>query len=257
MLHFSKCTLLGGLFEGPAHTEPSILSTYIRSITLFHLYSYDIISRLRKAALRVLFSSNSWQLCIKQQYVIEFWLECFRLTLKRFSLVPYCMGKEYPRVDGEAFCNVFWWSGEEGGDEGWRMAFRDATPETWCTQSHCLIRLSIQLTLLYRQGQGSNQFNMVAGGGTATQWVQPTYNYIQHWSRHMGYSTVVDFPTLQCYCSVLCYTSEILSHNPSHCPCETFGECITSSAQFGVKPWHAKSKICANKGSAQWKKKCI
>lgn len=105
----------------------------------------------------VLVLSNSWQLCIKQQYIIEFWLICFRLTLESFSLVPYCMGKEYPRVDVKAFCNVL---REAGGDEGWRMAFRDATPETWCTQSHCLIRLSIQLTLLYHQGQGSNQFNM-------------------------------------------------------------------------------------------------
>lgn len=62
--------------------------------------------------------------------------------------------KNIPGRMSKLFAVFFWWSSEAGGDEGWKMAFRDATPETWCTQSHCLIRLSIQLALLYRQGQG-------------------------------------------------------------------------------------------------------
>lgn len=35
-------------------------------------------------------------------------------SLKSFSLVPYCMGKEYPWVYLKAFCNVF---GEAMGQE--------------------------------------------------------------------------------------------------------------------------------------------
>ena len=138
-------------------------------------------------------------------------------------------GKWISQGGCQSFLQCFWWSAEAGGDEGWGMAFRDATPETWCTQSHCLIRLSIQLTLLYHRGQGSNQFNMVAGGGTATQqWVQPTYEHMQHWSRHMGHNTVRDFifPTLQCYCFVM-YCHIIFLIVP-----KTFGECVTSSAHF-------------------------
>lgn len=129
-----------------------------------------------KAALLVFVFSNSWQLWIKQQFIIEFWLICYRLTLKSFPLVPYCVRKAYPRVDIKAFLLFFRWSSGAGGDEGWRMAFRDATPETGCTQSHCLISLSIQLTLLYHRGQGSNQFNMVAGGGRLHSGCSPHTN---------------------------------------------------------------------------------
>lgn len=127
-------------------------------------------------------------------------------------------GKRISQGRCQSFLQCFWWSVEAGADEGWRKAFRDATPETWCTQSHCLIRLSIQLTLLYHQGQGSNQFNMVAGGGQLRSGRSPhtntpnigldTWDTVQWW---------VFFPTLQCYRSVLCYSTDALSHNPSHC----------------------------------------
>lgn len=144
-LHRSKCTLLGGFIRrGPAHTEPSILSTYIRSITLFHLYSHDIIRRLRKAAPWVLCLSNSWQLWIKQQYIIEFWL---RRSLKSFSLVPSLAGEtNIPRWKSKLFA-VFW--GEAGGDEAWSVAFLEMQPQR--QDAHRAIvscRLSIQLTLL-------------------------------------------------------------------------------------------------------------
>lgn len=134
---------------------------------------------------------------------------------------------------------------EAGGDEGWSMAFRDATPETGCTQSHCLIRLSIQLTLLYRQGQGSNQFNMVAGGGQLRSGCsEPTYKYIQHWSRHIGYSTAVDLFSHAAMLPLCAVLLQSCSHIILLTVSETFGECVTSSARLVwlicVKPWHAK-----------------
>lgn len=71
----------------------------------------------------MLFLWNSWQFCIKQQYIIEFWLMCCRPTLRSFSFVPYCMGNESPRVDVRAFCNVSAEAlrPEEMKDGGWPL----------------------------------------------------------------------------------------------------------------------------------------
>lgn len=149
-------------------------------------------------------------------------------------------GKWISQGGCQSFLQCFWWSAEAGGVEGWRMAFRDATPETWCTQSHCLIGLSIQLTLLYCRGQGSNQFNMVAGGGTATQqWVQPTYEHMQHWSRHMGHSTARDFIFL-----TLLLLWDVLSYNPPHCAGDIWRMCDQLST-FRGKSWHTNRAIAS------------
>lgn len=78
-------------------------------------------------------------------------------------------GKRTPQGGCQSFLQCLFREAvrQEMQDGGW--PFRDATPETGFTQIHCLIRLNIQLTLLYHQGQGSNQFNMVANRGQLTQ----------------------------------------------------------------------------------------
>lgn len=71
---------------------------------------------------------------------------------------------------------------------------------------------------------------------TATQCLQPTYKHIQHKSRHMWHSTVVDFfffffPR----CNVTapsCVTPVMYCHIILLIVLKTFGECATSSARL-------------------------
>lgn len=74
---------------------------------------------------------------------------------------------------------------------------------------------------------------------TATQWVQPTFKYTQHWSRHMGYSTV--FP--RCNVTALCCATPVMyCHISLPIVSETSDECVTSSACL---VWlHCQVQIC-------------
>lgn len=88
-------------------------------------------------------------------------LKCFRWTLEIFSLVPFLTGEECTRWSSQR-CR---WSGRR-----WRVvqpqrrdAHRAIVPPGFSIQH-------------YHQGQGSNQFNMVAGRGRL-QWVQPTHTH--------------------------------------------------------------------------------
>lgn len=201
--------LLGGLFEGPAPTQSSILSTYIRSITLFHLYRYDIIWRLRK--------NSAVSVCLFKflanldKTTVYYWILTHMLQTESQKLFISSLlhGESISQGGCQSFLLFFQWSR--------KMAFRDATPETGCTQSHCLINLSIQLTLLYHWGRGSNQFNMMASGRWLHSGCRPHTNTPNtgldtwdtvHWQ--------ISPPTLQCYSSLLCYFRDEVSHNPPH-----------------------------------------
>lgn len=242
LLHFSKCKLLSGLFAGPAHTELSILSTYTQSITPFHLYRNDIMQALIKALLQVFFFSNSWQLWKKQQYIIEFWLICVSLSLASISLVPYCIdmggGGGYPKADVRAFCSVLGEVAkqEEMKDGAWPLEMQPKSQD-----AHRVIvsaGLVFSSLLLHHHGRGPNQFSLLAGRGTATQWVQPTYKYTQHWSRHTECSAVVDFfprynvTALSSVTPVMCCQAIPLFVS------ETSGGCTRSSA------WLLTSDMC-------------
>lgn len=115
-----------------------------------------------------------------------------------------------PMGGSQTFSYVVEWEAMRG-DEGLRIAFRDATPEAGWTQSHCPISLSIQLTLHCHQGQDS-QFNMVAGRGQLTGCNLHTND--QYWSTDTLYIST-SFK-LQCYRSVLCLSINFCSSFSYH-----------------------------------------
>ena len=102
----------------------------------------------------------------------------------------------------------------DGGMEGWSdggMAFRDATPKTGSTQIHCLNRLSIQLTLLHHQSQGSNQFNMVAGRGQLHTGCSPIYKHSQLTRPLFSHAAMLLWRCTFTWSCSLCHVQDVIS----------------------------------------------
>lgn len=94
-------------------------------------------------------SALFWQFYIKQQWVIELCL-VFQTDSQKLFISFLLHGKIISQGECQSFLHFFWWNRGAEGEKKMEGGFRDATLETWNRQSHCLIRLSIQLTLLHR-----------------------------------------------------------------------------------------------------------
>lgn len=105
----------------------------------------------------------------KPTVLIELYFLCFRLKSQKLFIISLLHEKRMSPGTCQTSLQVKWWRKRR-----WRM--ERCIPETGCTQSHCLIKLSMQSTLLNRQGQGSNQFNMVAGRGQLLSGCSPNTN---------------------------------------------------------------------------------
>lgn len=161
-----------------------------------------------------------WQFCIKQQCVIELCL-VFQTDSQKLFISFLLLGKIISQGVCQSFLQyiyifVFFLVKQRGWRKKMERGFRDATLETWNRQSHCLIRLSIQLTLLHHQDQSSNQLNMLAGGGQQSIGCSPHAN-ISRTGAHMGYSAVVDF-LFPCYnLPALCWATAPIYKSLSFC----------------------------------------